>query len=284
MLSKIQVALTLVCLTTYAAAGTTVLGTASARGPIRVDGYAVQGDATIFEGSVVETQDASAVLRVAHGVDITLSRSSRGTVYEDRFMLKRGETEVADSGSFALEADGLRVTAEQPHSVGIVALTPKHAVEVAALAGSFDVRDGRGILLSEVLPGKPLAFAKQAQANANHSQIPVAAQFLAVVGSLSYENGHFDLTSIHDHKYELIGKTENLLKLLGDKVDVDGQFHPVALPGGAIGTIDLKSIHLYGGGTVSTRKDAWLITGGSLAGAGTVGFVVHNALNPPASR
>lgn len=283
MLSKVQVALALVCLATYAAAGTTVLGTASARGPMRVDGYTVHGDATVFEGSVVETQDASAVLRVAHGVDITLSRSSRGTVYGDRFMLNHGKTEVADPGSFALEADGLRVTADQPHSVGIVALTAKHAVEVAALAGRFEVRDGRGILLSEVLPGKPLAFAKQAQASANQSQIPVAAQSLSIAGLLSFENGHYYLTSIYNRKYELIGNTEKLVKYLGDKVDVEGHFKPVSLPGGAIGTIDIKSFHLHGG-TGFTHKDAWIITGAALAGAGTVGFVVHNATNSAASR
>jgi len=284
MFSKLQVALALLSLTTYAAAGTTVLGTASARGPIRVDGYAVQGNATVFAGSVVETQDASADLRVAHGVNIKLSKSSAGTVYGDHFTLKRGETEVSDPGSFALEANGLRVTAKKPHSVGIVLLTPKHAVEVAALSGSFEVRDGRGSMLSSVLPGQPRAFSRQPQVDASQTQAPIAAQFLEISGLISSSGGHYYLTSDSNVLYELIGNTGRFQKFVGDKVDVSGQFKPVSLPGGAVGTIDIKTMRLHGGGTVLSRKDAWIITGAALAGAGTVGFVVHNALNPAASR
>lgn len=291
MVSKLQVALAILSLTTYAAAGTTVLGTASARGPMRVDGYAVQGNATVFTGSVVETQDASAVLRVAHGVNLKLSKSSLGTVYGDRFILKRGETEVSDPGSFALEANGLRVTAQKPHSVGIVVLTPKHAVEVAALSGSFEVRDGRGSMLSSVLPGQPRAFSRMPQADGGQSQAgegptqaSIAAQFLNISGLISSQGGHYYLTSDSNVLYELIGNTGRFAKYVGDKVDVSGQFKPVSLPGGAVGTIDVRSMSLHGGGTVLGKKDAWIITGAALAGAGTVGFVVHNALNPAASR
>lgn len=290
MFSKLQAAVVVLCATTYAAAGTTVLGTASARGAMRVDGYAVQGDATVFNGSVVQTQAASAQLRVAHGVDITLSKSSRGTVYGNRFVLQRGETEISAPGSFALEANGLHVTSAKPHSVGVVALTHKNQVEVSALSGGFEVRDGHGLLLSEVIPGQPLAFAKQTQVATNQteaapSQTPtdIAPQFLSIAGMLSSENGHFYLTSDRGVKFELTGKGR-FQNYVGDKVFVRGQFQPTALAGGAVGTISVKTIEINGGGTTFTKKDAWIITGAALAGAGTVGFVVHNALKPPASR
>jgi hypothetical protein len=88
MLNKLQAALALFCMATYAFAGTTVLGTASVHGDMRVDGYTVQGNATVFDGSVVETGNASANLRMGHGVNLSISKSSRGTIYQDPLLSK----------------------------------------------------------------------------------------------------------------------------------------------------------------------------------------------------
>lgn len=277
MFRKLQAALALLSLTAYAAAGTTALGTASTRGGMRVDGYAVQGNATVFDGSVVETQDVSAVLRVAHGVDLTLSKSSRGTVYSNHFVLQRGETEVAAPASYALEANGLHVTASQPNSLGIVAVTPKNAVEVAALNGSFEVRDGQGLLLSNVLPGRGLSFALLAS---TAPQAGTAPYYVSTIGMLDFENGHYYLTSNESVKYELVGS--GLQKFVGDKVVVSGNLQPISEsapePGQMAGTITVKTIRLNG---LSDReKAAWLITGFALGGAGAVAYVIHDALEP----
>lgn len=275
MLKKVQAVLALCCMATYASAATAVLGTASVRGDMRVDGYMVKGDATIFDGSVVETGDASANLHMGRGVDITLSKSSRGAVYRDRFVLQEGESELTAPNSFALEANGLRVTPNKPNSVGIVALTSRNAVEVAALSGSFEVRDGQGLLLSNVLPGRSLSFAMQSQAN-------LAPQFLSITGILSYENGHYYLTSDENVKYELIGNGKDLQKLVGDKVVVSGNLQPGSVPGGAAGAITVKSIGING--PYNAKAGKWLITGTAVGGAGAVAWVIHDAEQPKASR
>lgn len=275
MLKKIHAVLTLFCMATYASAGTAVLGTASVRGDMRVDGYAVKGDATVFDGSVVETGDASANLRMGRGVEITMSRSSRGAIYRDRFVLQQGESELTAPGSFELQANGLRVTPNKPNSVGIVALRPGNAVEVAALSGSFEVRDGQGLLLSNVLPGRPLSFAMQDQAN-------LAPQFLSMTGILSYENGNYYLTSDENVKYELIGDVKDLQKLVGDKVVVTGNYRPGAVPGGAAGTITMKSIEING--PYNRKAGKWMIVGTALGGAGAVAWVIYDAEQPQASR
>jgi len=275
MSGKLLAILALSCITSYAAAGTIALGTASAQGHMRVDGYTVNGDATVFNGSVVQTTDASAILRVSHGVKITMSKSSRGAVYDNHFVLQRGETEISAPASFELRANGLHVIANKPDSVGIVSLTPTNAVEVAAVNGSFEVRDGQGLLLSNVLPGRALSFAMQNQAN-------IAPQFLTVAGMISQENGHYYLTSDDGVKYELIGKS--FQKYVGDKVVVSGNFNPVALPGGAAGTITVKTSRLNGPGGGMTKTTKWMVTAVALGGAGEVGYVIHDALQPSASR
>ena len=122
MFKKLQVAAILLCMLSYAAAGTFSIGTVSARGNMRVDSYTVKGNATLFDGSVVETGQASADLRLNKGTKITMSSSSRGTLYSDHLVLQQGEGELAASNSFQLQANGIRVTPNEPNSRGLVTI------------------------------------------------------------------------------------------------------------------------------------------------------------------
>lgn len=274
MLKKLPAVLALSCMATCASAGTTVLGTASVRGDMRVDGYTVTGDATVFDGSVVETGDASANLLVGHGVDITMSRSSRGTIYRDHFVLQRGESELTAPGSFELQANGLHVAANKPDSVGIVNLKPSNTIEIAALAGSFEVRNGQGLLLSNVLPGHPLSFAMQDQAN-------TPPYYVSTVGLLDYENGQYFLTTDENVRYVLTGN--DLQKFVGDKVVITGTLNPAIQTGGSAGSISVNTIQING---PNRKKGAWFILGTALGGAGTVAWVIYDAEQggPPVSR
>lgn len=277
MLKKLQAVLALFCMATFASAGTTVIGTASVRGNMRVDGSTVQGDATVFNGTVVETDNASANLRMGHGIDVTMSKSSKGTAYSDHFVLQRGESELSAPGSFQLEANGLRVAADSPNSVAVVTMAPNKTVNVAVLAGRFKVRDGDGLLLSNVLPGRPLSFAVEAPAS-------TSPYYVSVVGLLDSVNGRYVLTTAEDVKYELTGI--QIQKFVSDKVVVTGTFTPAAQGGEMAGTIVVKTIGLNPGGPASekTKTGTWLIIGTALGGAGTVAWVVYDAEQPQASR
>ena len=94
MLKKLQAVIVLLCMISYAEAGTVSIGTASVRGDMRVDSYTVNGNATLFDGSVVETGQATADLRLNKGTEITLATSSRGTLYSNRLVLQQGEGEL----------------------------------------------------------------------------------------------------------------------------------------------------------------------------------------------
>ena len=172
MFKKLQVAAILLCMLSYATAGTVSIGTASARGDMRVDSYLVKGNATLFDGSVVETGQATANLRLNKGTEITMSTASRGTLHSDRLVLQQGESELAASSSFQLEANGLRVTPNEPNSRGVVSLKAGNTVEVASLNGSFGVTTDHGVLLANVRPGRVVSFAMKAGANpANFSGV-----------------------------------------------------------------------------------------------------------------
>jgi hypothetical protein len=272
MFRKLQAVAALMCMLSYAAAGTVSIGTASARGDMRVDSYMVKGNATLFDGSVVETGQATADLRLDKGAAITMSTNSRGTLYRDRLVLQRGKSELAASSPFKLEANGLRVTPNEMNSRGVVSLAAGNTVEVAALNGSFGVTNVQGILLANVRPGSVVSFAMQAGSN------PIS---FSGVGLVTYEDGHYYLTDNANVKYEITGK--DFKQYVGTKVQISGTIQAPAAEG-TPSVISVSSIGINGPTGMSTTTK--LIIGGVVVGAAVgigVAIAVSSSSKPPAS-
>jgi hypothetical protein len=276
MLRNLQIAAILSCMLSYAAAGTVSIGTASVRGDMRVDNYLVKGNATLFNGSVVETDQATANLRLNKGAQITLSTNSRGTMYSDHAVLQQGETQVIASNSFQLQAGAVHVFPNQPNSVGIVTLKPGNTVEVASLTGSFGVSSNNGIMLANVHPGRTVSFAMQA---AGASQTAFSG-----LGIVSFENGTYYLTTDEDVKYVLTCHDSH--RFVGDKVYVTGTVEaPAGQAPGVQGTLlCVKTMDINGPGGMS-RGMKWLIAGIIVGGAIGAGIALSGKNNPtkPAS-
>ena len=273
MLRKLQAAVILLCMMSYAEAGTVSIGTASARGEIRVDNYSVKGDATLFDGSVVETGKASASLHLDKGTQITLSTASRGTLYRDHIVLQQGASELAPAKSFQLQADGLHVSPNEPNSRGVVTVKTGNTVEVASLSGSFGVSNDHGIMLANVLPGQPISFAMQGNPN--------SAEFSGV-GLVTFENGTYYLVTDMNVKYVLTCKDSH--RFVGNKVVVTGTLQG-AVEGSGTTSLCIKSMDVNGPSGMSNGKK-WLIAG-ILVGAGAgaaIGFALSNNGSPAASR
>jgi hypothetical protein len=274
MFKKLQVAATLFCMLSYAAAGTVSIGTANARGNMRVNNYAVSGNATLFEGSVVETEQATADLRMTKGTQITMSSGSRGTLYSDHLLLQQGTSELAPSKSFQLQANGLSVIPNEANSRGVISLKEGNTLEVASLNGSFGVTNGRGLLLANVRPGRVVTFAMQAGANPE--------EFYGV-GLVSFENGTYYLTTDEDVKYILTCKDSH--RFVGDKVVVSGNVQGgTGQPGAGPTMLCVKSMDINGGSGMS-KGTKWLIAG-ILVGGGVGAAIAlsgRGSNKPPAS-
>lgn len=201
MFKKLQVTAVLFCLLSYAEAGTVSIGTASARGDMRVDNYSVKGNATLFDGSVVETSQASADLRLNKGVEITLSAASRGTLYGDHIVLQQGESEITSSTPYQLQAVGLHVVPSAPHSRSVVSVRSANTIEVASLDGTIGVSNDHGIVLANILPGHSFTFAMQAGANPTE---------FSGVGLVTFDNGTYYLITDGNVKYVLTCKTRTV--------------------------------------------------------------------------
>jgi hypothetical protein len=158
--SKLSAVAMIFCTLSYAMASTSAIGTVSARGDMQVDGQAVKGDATLFDGSEVQTGQNSAVLRTSSGVEVRLATDSGGTLYQDRFVLSSGSSELTTTKPFQIVVHGLHVSSVQADSKGSVTLMNR-TIEVSALAGELFVRDSHGFLLARVSAGNSAAFGEQ---------------------------------------------------------------------------------------------------------------------------
>ena len=158
MLTKWSAVAVIFCALSYATAETTAIGIASTWGSMRVDNYKVDSAATLFDGSVVETGQASAVLRLNSGGEVKLSTDSRGALYSDRFVLMQGVSEWTPSNSFPLEANGLKVAPTEPNSRGRICVTSSNRIDVGALSGAFRVTNNQGLVLGVVSRGNVSSF------------------------------------------------------------------------------------------------------------------------------
>ena len=273
-MKKLQVVAILMCMLSYAAAGTVAIGTASARGDMRIDSYSVKGDATLFNGSVVETGQATADLHLNKGAEVTMATSSRGTLYSDRLVLQQGETELSSSNSFKVEANGLRVSASEPNSRGLVTVKTGNTVEVAALTGSFGITNSQGVLLASVRPGKSLSFSIASGAAA----VTLGSEFEGT-GLISTEGGNYFLT-IAGVKYQVKGK--DLSGDVGKTVKVKGTVKGTIVNGVVSGETPAADavavISVNHSGEVGTFAiEGWIIGGVAVAAAIGIAVGLHES-------
>jgi hypothetical protein len=160
MLGRIHIfAATVLCVSSYAmAASSPSIGTVTTRGETRIDNYEVQGNGTLFDGSVIETGFSHADLRLANnGAVVTLYPSSRGTLHTDHFLLERGSIKLSSSHSFNVQTDNL-VVVPAGDSSGLVTVQDSKSVVVEAQQGALEVRNAAGTRIAQVQPGSPMSF------------------------------------------------------------------------------------------------------------------------------
>jgi len=191
------------CIFSLSAASPSI-GVIRSSGEFRVDGAAVRGNATLFEGSLVETAAARSMIRI-DGAQITLLPQSRVTVFRDH-----------------VQAGALRISSSAKGSVVEVQTAQSGRVDIAAATGVAEVRDSAGTLVAVVRPGLALDL--------NPPQGGATSAFQAT-GVLESRNGKFYLTDSTTHvTVELQGT--DLAKYVGKTVEVTGS----TIPGAPVAT------------------------------------------------
>jgi hypothetical protein len=226
-------------------AASPAIGVATAKGSFRVDNATVTGNATLFEGTLVETGRAGSMLQLADGVRMRLGSASRGQVYRKRLLLEKGEGQFENAGQFRVEAEKLQILPGSADAKAHVALKGDDRVQVAALAGNLRVTNADGLLLASLEAGTALEFEPQAAG---------AAPPFTVTGCLQKQEGRYLLKAdTAGVTFELTGSA--LEGSLGQRVEVTGTGAPGAQPGTTV--IRVVRVKRIAGNCVSapSRKD-----------------------------
>ena len=206
------VSLVLVFAVNHSLAAPPVIGVVVAKGEFRVNESPVTGNATLFDGALIETGKASSSIHLSRGTALNLAGGSRVRVYRDRLVLERGESELVSGDGYTLEALGLRVQPSTPGVSARVVLQGGKAVQVAALAGEVRVLTGADYLVGKVTPGRILEFEPQAEGAATSSKIR---------GCLAEVDGKYYITDVTSGvRMQVSG--EGLEKEVGNEVEITG--------------------------------------------------------------
>jgi hypothetical protein len=248
------------------------IGFVKSSGEFRVDGSAVRGNSTIFDGAVVETTAARSVIQLANA-QITLSPDSRVRVYHDRTVLEKGSGSVRDGASHIIEAATLRIAPSAKDSVVQIDLTSLSHVTVGARGGPAQVRNSSGVLTASLLPGMALAFNPQAASTAA----------VKVIGIIEARDAAYLLTDETTKVTIQLLEGPDVIKYAGKKVEITGSSIPGASPlGGASQLVRAVTIKPVGdkrkiaaaAGAAGTGAGAAAAGAGAGAAAGLSGAAV----------
>ena len=146
------------------AAADATLGIVTANGEFRIGQSALRGNATVSEGTVIQTLKAPARVRLQPGPRIQLAAGSKVTMHRDRMVLESGLSDLSGLADYRVNAGPFQVRGAEPNSAARVRRPADNTVEVAALQGALPVLSDGGLVLANVMPGTALALEMQAGA------------------------------------------------------------------------------------------------------------------------
>lgn len=251
-------AVTLAVQMTAAWAATPVIGTVAAKGAFRVDNATVSNNATLFEGSTLETNNVASSVALQSGSRLLLGAGSRGKLFGDRLVLERGSMQLDHSIGFRLEALGLIIQPDRAQASGRILIQNKK-VQVASLTGGFRVLNASGQLVANMAPGALIAFEPQA----------AQSSVTRVTGCLENRSGRYVITDQTTNvTVEVAGN--GVAGEAGNRVEINGQMDPSATPvTGATQVIRASAVRRVERGCGSGAAAA--AAGGAAAGGAAAG-------------
>jgi hypothetical protein len=194
-----------VFISAIAFAGSSAIGIVTASGHFMLDRSQLWGNATVFEGSTIETGAASSQIALRNGVKLQLARDSRARILADHVVMEKGIGQVSAVDGFEVNAANLRI-----HSTGRLRVNVGQNVEVASLLGSTRVASASGILLAAIPAGRTMSFSPQA-ANGTVTR----------TGCLLFKDNHFIMQDENTQEVvEVAG--QNFSAQVGNRVEVTG--------------------------------------------------------------
>jgi hypothetical protein len=191
-------------------AGTPAIGIVTASGHFTLENSVVWGNSTLFDGSTVETGQASSSLALRNGVKLELGAASKAKVFADRAILERGVGVIA--GVYEIDAAGLKIKS----SGARLRVAVSDRVEVDAVSGTARVSTSAGLLLASIPAGRSMNFSMQAGSTGAVTR----------TGCLLYKDGHFVLQDEYTMEVSELSGGDAVMRDLrtntGNRVEING--------------------------------------------------------------
>jgi len=191
-----------------------ILGFVYANGTYRIDGSTVRGNATVFDGSILETQESPARLQFGDGTHLWLASGSSVKFSPQVTTLLRGLVQLQGGEDHALSAGAIKVT-PGPDSIVRIMLESSGGAVVMPLGGIAKVSNARGIPVGNLAAGQAVRFAAYEG----------AAAAVESSGCIERRSDGFALTdSITNLTFQLEGR--DLDKAAGKHIHLLGVWEP----------------------------------------------------------
>jgi hypothetical protein len=242
-------------------AATPSIGVAMSEGSILINHSRAAGNATIFEGTILETQSAVSQVHLNGGAQFRLAADSRGTVFADHVNLEKGSARIA---GYSASASGLNIRADGSASA-TVSMRDQGVVQIAALTGSVHVFNAAGINVANLLPGRALDLQPQdAGASAPSSLVGCAVK--------SGNN-----TLFTDETSNVTVQLQGGNVRVGRRVQITGSMAPNATPASpATQVINVTNVKQVGG-TCKSGSAGAAAAGGAAAGGAAAAVGISTA-------
>jgi hypothetical protein len=226
-----------------------------------MDGSSVNGNGTVFEGTLIETAAARSIIQLS-SAEITLAPASRLRVYRDRAVLEKGIGSIKNGARYRIEAVNMRVAASSRESVVQVELTGVKLITVAARGGPAEVRNSSDVLAASVVPGMALSFEPQA----------APASAVKMTGVMEFRDNAYFLTDATT-KVTVQLQGAGLSKDVGKTVEIKGNTVPGATPaGGATQVVQVLALKQLAAGSAAAAASGG--AGGAGMSAVAIGAIV----------
>lgn len=228
------------------------IGIVVAKGSFQLDGSSVSGNATLFGGATIETEQASSRLQFKSGARVELAPQSRAKIFGDHLTLEKGVGELASAAyqaAYQIEAQTLRIEANEPRTFARVQIEDAKTVLVTAVNGPVHVYNEIGLLVANVMPGDALSFEPQAGS-------PTASERSGCLLRSKTDNSKFILIDqVANVMVEVRG--EGLAEQVGNQVKISGTAFRSAVPvAGAAQVVQANSVELVSKGGCSSSAAA----------------------------
>jgi len=182
----------------------TAIGLVRASGEFTIDSSATRDNSTVFDGSVISTTQASSHVVLEDGTHIDMGLDSRSRIYRDHITIEQGLVHINTANRYAIIAGRIRIDSPQRTLVRVDSRT----VAVSALQEVTEVKDGKGMLIARVSPGRTLDFS-QAKTSSSDTHVRGCLQRI--------ESKSGDHTTVH---YVLLDQVTNVIvELVGNDLD-----------------------------------------------------------------